>query len=95
LKTADISSNTFIQQAIVDATTGEVKKYARLEEDGLHIGERNAVSQVVIDENGISIMIGGEAFSKFALDHAQFGNHILRNTADGGLAFVLRRVKSG
>ena len=89
LMTADIASNSFIQQSIVDAATGEVAQFARLDEKGLHIGEKGANSEVLIDEDSASVVVGGRQYSSFASDFVQFGNYQLRRSADGGLVFKL------
>ena len=85
LLTTDISSNTYIQQTI----TGEVEKFARLDEQGLHIGQKGADSELLLDQKSVSVRQNGRAYSKFASDFVQFGNYQLRRSADGGLVFKL------
>lgn len=89
LMTTDISSNSFIRQSIVNAATGQVAQFARLDEQGLHIGENGANSEMLIDENSASVVVGGRQYSSFASDFVQFGNYQLRRSADGGLVFKL------
>ena len=88
LQTTDITSNSYIQQSIVDAVNGRIGLFARLDDDGLHIGQAGMDTEVLIDGTSVNVMGGGRRFSKFAGDYAQFGNYQMRRTADGGLAFM-------
>lgn len=85
LLTADISSNEFIQLAITEG----VERFARLDDDGLHVGQKDSGSEVVIDEKSVNVALNGKKYSRFASDHVQFGNYQLRRSADGGLVFKL------
>ena len=91
LITTDISSNSYIQQSIIDEATGEIEKFARLEDDGLHVGVQDASSDVVIDESSVNVCVNGQIYSKFAAGYVQFDNYQMRRTADGGMAFKLGR----
>lgn len=90
LITTDISSNSYIQQAIRDSA-GEVSKFVRLDSSGLHVGDPSAASEVLIDEGSVNVVIGGLDYSRFAADYVQFGSYQMRRTADGGMAFQFRR----
>lgn len=92
LLTTDISSNSYIQQSIVDAASGEVARYVRLDDAGLHVGETDASSEVLIDENGVGVVARGKRFSSFAANYVQFGDYQMRRTADGGMVFRRRGV---
>jgi len=90
LETTDISSNSYIQQSIIDAATGKVAQFARMDAEGLHIGEAGASEELLLAKGGVSARINGRQYSKFAADYVQFGETQLRRTADGGMAFKLR-----
>lgn len=89
LLTTDISSNSYIQQSIVDTVSGEISLFARLDDEGLHIGQNGSDMEVLINGTSVNVMGGGRRFSKFAGDYAQFGNYQMRKTADGGIAFKM------
>ena len=89
LLTTDISSNSYIQQSIINTATGKVEAFARLREDGLHIGEEGASEELLLAKDGVNVRINGRQYSKFAADYVQFGNYQLRKTVDGGMAFKL------
>ena len=89
LMTTDISSNSYIQQSIVNTATGEVEKYVRLDGSGIAVGKENGTEQLFIDETGVSTRVNGQQYSKFGDKFVQFGNYQLRRSADGGLVFKL------
>lgn len=90
LLTTDISSNSYIQQSIVNTATGEVEKYVRLDGNGIVIGKNtDNAQQLLLDETGVSTRINGQQYSKFGDKFVQFGNYQLRRSADGGLVFKL------
>ena len=60
-----------------------------MEEDGLHIGDTQSNSEVVIDSESLNVVLGGLRYSKFAANYVQFGNYQLRRSSDGGLVFKL------
>lgn len=90
LTTTDISSNSYIQQSIINTATGKVEEFARLREDGLHIGEEGSSEELLLAKNGVKVRFNGKQYSEFAADYVQFGNYQLRKTADGGMAFKLK-----
>lgn len=90
LMTTDISSNSYIQQSIVNTATGEVEKYVRLDGNGIVIGKNtDNAQQLLLDETGVSTRVNGQQYSKFGDKFVQFGNYQLRRSADGGLVFKL------
>lgn len=90
LLTTDISSNSYIQQSIINTATGEVEKYVRLDGNGIVIGKNtDNTQQLLLDETGVSTRINGQQYSKFGDKFVQFGNYQLRRSADGGLVFKL------
>jgi len=87
LNTADISSNTYIQQSIADGVTGEIGRYVRLDDDGLHVGKRGANGEVCIDDAAVSVALNGRQYSRFGANYVQFGRTQLRGASDGGMLF--------
>lgn len=92
LLTTDISSNSYIQQSIVDVATGKVEQFARLDSDGLHVGEKGKPGEVLIDSDSVDVRVGGKVFSSFGDDYVEFGNQQMRRTSDGGIAFITKEM---
>lgn len=90
LQTTDISSNSYIQQSIINAATGEVERYVRQDGRGVIVGKQGSAEQLVLDEGSVATRINGRQFSKLASNFVEFGNYQLRRTADGGMAFKLK-----
>lgn len=89
LITTDISSNSYIQQSIIDEVTGEIDTYMRLEGEGVVVGKKDAPEQLLLDQGGVTVRVNGKPYSKFTDRYVQFGNYQLRKSADGGLVFKL------
>ena len=85
-----VKSNSDIQQSIVDVATGKVEQFARLDSDGLHVGEKGKPGEVLIDSDSVDVRVGGKVFSSFGDDYVEFGNQQMRRTSDGGIAFVTK-----
>lgn len=92
LITTDISSNSYIQQSITSTVTGEVEQFARLDSDGLHVGEKGKPGEVLIDSDSVDVRVGGKVFSSFGDDYVEFGNQQMRRTSDGGIAFIAKEA---
>lgn len=92
LQTTDISSNSYIQQSIINAATGEVERYVRQDGRGVIVGKQGSAEQLLLDEGSVATRINGRQFSKLASNFVEFGNYQLRRTADGGMAFKLKEV---
>lgn len=92
LNTTDISSNSYIQQSIVDKVTGSIEQFARLDNGGLHVGEKGKPGEVLIDSDSVDVRVGGKVFSSFGDDYVEFGNQQMRRTSDGGIAFVTKEM---
>lgn len=90
LMTTDISSNSYIQQSIINTVTGEVDQYVRLDDSGLHVGEKGKPGEVLIDSDSVDVRVGGKVFSSFGDDFVEFGNQQMRRTSDGGIAFIAK-----
>lgn len=75
----------------VEATVkGEVERFVRLYDDGLHVGEKGSDSEVLIDSDSVDLMVGKERFSSFGPDYVEFGLQRMRRTSDGGIAFIAK-----
>lgn len=77
-----LSANTGIQR---------MNEYVQIKEDGTHMRARDTDNEMVLSSQGVEINVGGQNYSQFGAMYVQFGNYQLRRTADGGLAFKLRR----
>lgn len=65
---------------------------AQDEEDGiLRLGTPNAAQELQLDPSGVAVAIDGKQYSKFASNYVQFGNQQMRQSADGGLVFKLKK----
>lgn len=91
LMTTDISSNSFIQQSIVNTVTGEVEQFVRQDANGVHIGKQGAPESLLLADGAVNSLINGQMFSKFASNYAQFGKYQIRTTKDGGLIFKMEK----
>ena len=79
---------------------GLMSNYVRIKPDGLHVGSKvdpetgnvldEPIGEVVIDHDGVDVVVGGKVFSSFAGTYVEFGNYQIRKTTDGGLAFKMR-----
>ena len=72
------------------AIRSTVSRVARLDAEGLHIGDdTNSNTEVLIDSSSVSIKTGTAQFSRFASNYVQFGHYRIYLTADNGLAFSI------
>ena len=71
----------------------EYKNYIKYDEDTgtLRLGDSQTSSELVLDSEGVGVDIGGNNYSKFTAKYVQFGNYQLRQSADGGLVFKMKR----
>ena len=76
-------------KSTAESTQVAFRRLINLEEDGLHIGDTQSNSEVVIDSESLNVVLGGLRYSKFAANYVQFGNYQLRRSSDGGLVFKL------
>lgn len=86
-ETIDISANDSI---ILSAGGTGLSRLLRLDGEGVHVGLYGNGSELLLDEKSLNVMMNGQRYSRFAADHAQFGNYQLRRSADGGLVFKLK-----
>jgi len=87
-KSIDISANETILMQTGDDTKG-LRRVLRLDSDGVHVGDTQTTSEVLIDSGSMNVVMGGVRYSRFAANYAQFGNYQLRRTSDGGLVFKM------
>ena len=90
LKTTDISSNTYIQQSIRDVSTEQVERYVRLDNNGLHVGASDKVSEILIDDDSVDVNIRNKTYTRLGVNYLQAGQMQMRGSSDGGMIF--RRV---
>ena len=76
-------------KSTAESTQVAFRRLINMEEDGLHIGDTQSNSEVVIDSESLNVVLGGLRYSKFAANYVQFGNYQLRRSSDGGLVFKL------
>lgn len=78
----NIKSNTITRE--------EFYRFMRFDVDtGLTIGASNSSSELLLNEAGVSVQIGGQTYSRFAANYVQFGNYQIRKSANGALVFKL------
>lgn len=70
----------------------ELETYLRLMTDGVHVGNSESSSEVVVTPESVDVRMNGATYSQFASNYVQFGNYQLRQSADGGLVFKLKEV---
>lgn len=92
--TIDISANDsiFLQAGDAGEDGHGLRKVLRLDTEGVHIGDTQSTTEVLIDASTVKVKQRGSAsaaYSTFAGNYVQFGNYRLRRSADGGLAFNL------
>lgn len=56
---------------------------------GLTIGASNSSSELLLNEAGVWVKVGGQPYSRFAANYVQFGNYQIRKSANGALVFKL------
>ena len=54
---------------------------------GLHVGESNSHSEVLIDDDSIAMRVNNETFSTYGIDHSDLGSYRIGYASDGGLCF--------
>ena len=92
LSTAGAAQNTADgAQSTADTVQSDLKRVVRIDDNGLHVGDNLSNGEVLIDSESVNVVIGGQKYSKFAAAYVQFGNYQLRRTADGGLAFKIKK----
>lgn len=67
-----------------------LETYLRLLTDGVHVGQSNNSSEVVVTPETVDVRLNGATFSQFASNYVQFGNYQIRRSADGGMVFKLK-----
>lgn len=78
----NIKSNTITRE--------EFRRFMQFDVDtGLTIGASNSTSELLLNEAGVSVKVGGKPYSKFAANYVQFGNYQIRKSANGALVFKL------
>lgn len=85
----DLTANESIRLVSQTVAIEAVNTLIRVDENGLHVGEVDSNKEVLIDDESMSINIGGQAYSKFASNYAQFGNYRIYNDNSGGLVFKM------
>lgn len=86
--TIDLSRNNTILMPTGDDNDG-LRRVLRLNDDGLHVGDNQTNQELLLTSDSLNVVVNGVRYSRFAANHAQFGNYQLRRTSDGGLAFVI------
>lgn len=81
----------------------DLENYVRIKPDGLHVGSMidpetgdtldEPVGEVRIDYDSMDVIVGGQVFSVFGPNYVEFGNYQIRRTADGGIAFKMKRKR--
>lgn len=82
----DISANTSIT-----LLANQMARFARLDADGLHVGDSESTGEVLIDSSTVNVVMNGRKYSQFAADYAQFGDYQMRSNSSGGLSFRPKR----
>lgn len=90
LITTDISGNGYIQQTVRNIVTGEVEKYTRLDAEGLHVGDPDSTSEMLIDDRSLNARVNGQIYTKLGPNYVTFGGYNQYKTADGGMAFKVK-----
>lgn len=78
-------------RSTADGVKSDLRRVVRIDDEGLHVGDDLSNGEVLIDSESVNVVIGGQKYSKFAAAYVQFGNYQLRRTADGGLAFKIKK----
>ena len=83
----NLQANESVRLAAQQVSIETMNTLIKIDDDGLHIGETGSSKEVLIDEEAMNITIGGQTYSKFAANYAQFGNYRVYNDSTGGLVF--------
>lgn len=59
----------------------------RIDPNGLHVGDSESFNEVLVDSDGVNVVVGGQEYSKFAGRYVQFGNYKIGLADDEGLMF--------
>ena len=77
-------------QATADVARADFRRVVRIDEYGLHVGDSQKNSEVLIDETSMNVVVDNQGYSKFAADFVRFGDYELRRSIDGGMVFKKR-----
>lgn len=83
----NLQANQSIRLAAQAVAIEAVNTLVRVDDEGLHVGEVDSNKEVLIDDESLNIAIGGQTYSKFGSNFAQFGNYRIYNDASGGIVF--------
>ena len=85
----NLQANESVRIAAQTVAIEAVNTLVRVDEDGLHVGEVDSNKEVLIDDESLNVVIGGQTYSKFGSNFAQFGNYRIYNDSTGGLVFKI------
>lgn len=74
--------------AAAQKTADDTAAVVRVRTDGLHVGKSDSDCEVLVTNEDVQVVKAGQTFSRFAANYTQHGSYQMRETADGGLAFV-------
>lgn len=84
----NLSANNTILMSSGDDTVG-LRRVLRLNNDGLHVGDSETDHEVLLNSDGMDVVINNIAYSRFAATFAQFGLYQIRKDHHNGLVFKL------
>ena len=60
----------------------------RIDAAGMHVGDNQTASEVLIDSGTVNVVVGGQSYSSFGSGYLQLGGEIrMRRPKGGGVAF--------
>ena len=77
------------KNAAQDALTRpEFERVVRIDASGMHVGDNQTASEVLIDSGTVNVVVGGHTYSTFGSGYLQLGGDIrIRRPRGGGVAF--------
>lgn len=90
----DRAVDSALEAANAAVSRPDFERVVRLKDDGLHVGDNQSGSEVLIDSASVSIVFGGVPVSTFADKFVRLDNMQILRT-QGGLAISVYKAKGG
>lgn len=78
-----LKTSHIVGDSTLEVLLSNVDNCLRLDDDGLHVGEKDNDSEVLITPTSVQVVKGTEPVAEFAESFVRMGDMIIQNTSDG------------